>query len=412
MPIRSEEWMGLNGFVWFVGIVEDRHDPLRIGRVRVRCFGWHTSNKNDLPTDSLPWAQVLMPANSASTSGVGSSPTGLAEGSWVVGFFMDGRRAQTPMILGSFHGVAGDGADSNSGFNDPYGVYPLVKNIPDTSMLSIGGDTYLEHPNTKDRISSRLEDMPEAAIRKTTSVSYDDTEEAYETPTWSQPELQGLTTPPLYPYNHVRTTESGHVFEVDDTEGARRIHEYHASGTNREIMDDGTRVTRVVGDDYEIVIRDKKVVVYGSCSITVIGDARVRVDGDMVQEVFGDYHLHVKGDMNTKIEGNRNTEVIGSEITQINVNDSKTVGATRTRNVGSNVVENFADTVQRTIGSNITEIIGGDKLVATSGKTTQLAAEAVEIGSGTNMKLGATSSMTVESPGPTTVKGSRIDLNP
>ena len=254
--------------------------------------------------------------------------------------------------------------------------------------------------------------MPEAAIRKTTSVSYDDTEEVYETPTWSQPELQGLTTPPLYPYNHVRTTESGHVFEVDDTEGARRIHEYHASGTNREIMDDGTRVTRVVGDDYEIVIRDKKVVVYGSCSITVIGDARVRVDGDMVQEVFGDYHLHVKGDMNTKIEGNRNTEVIGSEITQINVNDSKTVGAIRTRNVGSNVVENFADTVQRTIGSNITEIIGGDKLVATSGKTTQLAAEAIEIGSGTNMKLGATSSMTVESPGPTTVKGSRIDLNP
>ena len=412
MPIRSEEWMGLNGFVWFVGIVEDRQDPLRIGRVRVRCFGWHTSDKNDLPTDSLPWAQVLMPANSASTSGVGSSPTGLAEGSWVVGFFMDGRRAQTPMVLGSFHGVAGDGADSNSGFNDPYGVYPLVKNIPDTSMLSIGGDAYLEHPNTKDRISSRLEDMPEAAIRKTTSVSYDDTEDAYETPTWSQPELQGLTTPPLYPYNHVRTTESGHVFEVDDTEGARRIHEYHASGTNREIMDDGTRVTRVVGDDYEIVIRDKKVVVYGSCSITVIGDARVRVDGDMVQEVFGDYHLHVKGDMNTKIEGNRNTEVIGSEITQINVNDSKTVGATRTRNVGSNVVENFADTVQRTIGSNITEIIGGDKLVATSGKTTQLAAKAVEIGSGTNMKLGATSSMTVESPGPTTVKGSRIDLNP
>ena len=412
MPIRSEEWMGLNGFVWFVGIVEDRQDPLRIGRVRVRCFGWHTSDKNDLPTDSLPWAQVLMPANSASTSGVGSSPTGLAEGSWVVGFFMDGRRAQTPMVLGSFHGVAGDGADSNSGFNDPYGVYPLVKNTPDTSMLSIGGDAYLEHPNTKDRISSRLEDMPEAAIRKTTSVSYDDTEEVYETPTWSQPELQGLTTPPLYPYNHVRTTESGHVFEVDDTEGARRIHEYHASGTNREITDDGTRVTRVVGDDYEIVIRDKKVVVYGSCSITVIGDARVRVDGDMVQEVFGDYHLHVKGDMNTKIEGNRNTEVIGSEITQINVNDAKTVGAIRTRNVGSNVVENFADTVQRTIGSNITEIIGGDKLVATSGKTTQLAAKAIEIGSGTNMKLGATSSMTVESPGPTTVKGSRIDLNP
>ena len=412
MPIRSEEWMGLNGFVWFVGIVEDRQDPLRIGRVRVRCFGWHTSDKNDLPTDSLPWAQVLMPANSASTSGVGSSPTGLAEGSWVVGFFMDGRRAQTPMVLGSFHGVAGDGADSNSGFNDPYGVYPLVKNIPDTSMLSIGGDTYLEHPNTKDRISSRLEDMPEAAIRKTTSVSYDDTEEAYETPTWSQPELQGLTTPPLYPYNHVRTTESGHVFEVDDTEGARRIHEYHASGTNREIVDDGTRVTRIVGDDYEIVIRDKKVVVYGSCSVTIAGDARLRVDGDLIHEVLGNYHLSVKGNMISKIEGNRSTEVLGSDITQINTNDSKTVGGTRNRIVGSSTIETYGDIIQKTIGGSVTEIIKGDKLIATSGKTTHLAGTSMEVGAGTDMTLAGKSTVTVNSIGPTTIKGSRVDLNP
>ena len=412
MPIRSEEWMGLNGFVWFVGIVEDRQDPLRIGRVRVRCFGWHTSDENDLPTDSLPWAQVLMPANSASTSGVGTSPTGLAEGSWVVGFFMDGRRAQTPMILGSFHGVPGDSGDSNAGFQDPYGVYPLAAGAPDTSFFAVGGDTYNDIPVTKDRIENRLTNVPAATIKKTTSVSYDDAEEVYETPTWNQPELHSITTPPLYPYNHVKTTESGHVFEIDDTEGARRIHEYHASGTNREIMNDGTRVTRIVGDDYEICIKDKNVIIYGTCNVTISGDARLRVDGDMVQEVLGSYHLYVKGDMTSKIEGNRNTEVLGSEITQINTNDSKTVGASRTRNVGSTVIENFADTVQRTIGSDLTEIIGGDKLVATSGKTTQLAGAAVEIGSGTSMKLGATSSMTVESPGPTTVKGSRIDLNP
>lgn len=412
MPIRDKDWLGINGFIWFVGIVEDRADPLKIGRVRVRCFGWHTEDKVKLPTSTLPWAQVLVPVNSASTSGIGNSPTGLSEGSWVIGFFMDGRRAQTPMILGSFHGVPGDDVDSDEGFNDPYGVYPLEKGTPDTSLLSLGGDAYLDHPNTKDRISTRVTDIPEAAIRKTTSVSPDDAESTYETPTWNQPEIQGVTIPPLYPYNHTRTTESGHIFEIDDTIGARRIHEYHASGTNREITDDGTRTTRIIGDDYEIVVRDKKVMIFGSCSVTISGDARLRVDGNMVHEVLGNYHLSVKGDMISKIEGNRSTEILGSEVIQINTNDSKTVGGFRNRIVGSTTIETYGDMIQKTIDGNITEIIKGDQLVATSGKTTHLAGTSMEVGAGTDMILAGKSTVTVNSIGPTTVKGSRVDLNP
>jgi hypothetical protein len=412
MPIRDKDWLGINGFIWFVGIVEDRADPLKIGRVRVRCFGWHTEDKVKLPTSTLPWAQVLVPVNSASTSGVGNSPTGLSEGSWVIGFFMDGRRAQTPMILGSFHGVPGDDVDSDEGFNDPYGVYPLEKGTPDTSLLSLGGDAYLDHPNTKDRISTRVTDIPEAAIRKTTSVSPDDVESTYETPTWNQPEIQGVSIPPLYPYNHTRTTESGHIFEIDDTIGARRIHEYHASGTNREITDDGTRTTRIIGDDYEIVVRDKKVMIFGSCSVTISGDARLRVDGNMIHEVLGNYHLSVKGDMISKIEGNRSTEILGSEVTQINTNDSKTVGGFRNRIVGSTTIETYGDMIQKTIDGNITEIIKGDQLVATSGKTTHLAGTSMEVGAGTDMTLAGKSTVTVNSIGPTTVKGSRVDLNP
>jgi hypothetical protein len=412
MPIRDKDWLGINGFIWFVGIVEDRADPLKIGRVRVRCFGWHTEDKTKLPTSTLPWAQVLVPVNSASTSGVGNSPTGLSEGSWVIGFFMDGKRAQTPMILGSFHGVPGDDGNSDQGFNDPYGTYPLEKGTPDTSLLSVGGDAYLEHPNTQDRISTRVTDIPEAAIRKTTSVSPDDVESTYETPTWNQPEIQGVTIPPLYPYNHTRTTESGHIFEIDDTIGARRIHEYHASGTNREITDDGTRTTRIIGDDYEIVVRDKKVMIFGSCSVTISGDARLRVDGNMVHEVLGNYHLSVKGDMISKIEGNRSTEILGSEVIQINTNDSKTVGGFRNRIVGSTTIETYGDMIQKTIDGNITEIIKGDQLVATSGKTTHLAGTSMEVGAGTDMTLAGKSTVTVNSIGPTTVKGSRVDLNP
>ena len=44
-------FMGLDGFVWFVGVVEDRNDPEALGRVRVRCIGFHTEDVIDLPTD-------------------------------------------------------------------------------------------------------------------------------------------------------------------------------------------------------------------------------------------------------------------------------------------------------------------------------------------------------------------------
>ena len=39
------EFMGRDGFIWFAGVVEDRQDPLKLGRVRVRALGYHTENK-------------------------------------------------------------------------------------------------------------------------------------------------------------------------------------------------------------------------------------------------------------------------------------------------------------------------------------------------------------------------------
>ena len=79
-----ENYMGKDGFVWFMGVVEDRQDPQYTGRVRVRCLGFHTKDKIALPTEDLPWAQVLLPITSSGISGVGQSPLGLVEGSWVV----------------------------------------------------------------------------------------------------------------------------------------------------------------------------------------------------------------------------------------------------------------------------------------------------------------------------------------
>ncbi len=94
-------------FYWWFGAVEDRNDPLRLGRCRVRILGYHSADVELLPTEDLPWALPVMPANSAGTSGVGWSPTGAVEGSWVVGFFADGENGQHPMFFGTVGAIPG-----------------------------------------------------------------------------------------------------------------------------------------------------------------------------------------------------------------------------------------------------------------------------------------------------------------
>ena len=48
--MNNDKFLGHNGFLWFTGVVEDRGDPQKAGRVRVRALGHHTSNTTILPT--------------------------------------------------------------------------------------------------------------------------------------------------------------------------------------------------------------------------------------------------------------------------------------------------------------------------------------------------------------------------
>ena len=97
------DFMGQEGFVWFVGVVEDRDDPERLGRVRVRCLGYHTENKTLIETEDLPWANVMGPTDTPSMNGLGHTPPFIVEGSWVLGFFRDVEQQQ-PIILGTLPG--------------------------------------------------------------------------------------------------------------------------------------------------------------------------------------------------------------------------------------------------------------------------------------------------------------------
>ena len=269
-------------FIWFFGVIEDRDDPLRMGRYRVRCFNWHTSDKTAVPTNTLPWAQCLQPVTSAAVSGVGTSPTGLVEGSWVFGFFLDGKRAQKPMIMGSMAGIPTEFANANFGFNDPNGTFPTLINEPDVDRLARNDGEFVS-PLLDTKESARTQSVPTATGG-----------------TWNEPVS---TYNARYANNHVTKTESGHIFEIDDTPGAERIHEYHKSGTFKEISADGQKVTRIVGDNYMIVAGDDYINIKGSCNVTIDSNCTTYVKGNWDVKVDGKFNLTAAGESAIRLNG-------------------------------------------------------------------------------------------------------------
>ena len=112
-------FLGKDGFHWWYGVVEDNADPLKAGRVRVRIFGYHTDNLQELPTKDLPWAHPgLSPSNSKSFS-----PPRL--GDYVMGFFSDGESAQAPVLLSVFPGFEAS-YDKSKGFSPQSSLKPAT----------------------------------------------------------------------------------------------------------------------------------------------------------------------------------------------------------------------------------------------------------------------------------------------
>ena len=313
----SENFLGLNGFIWFVGVVEDRNDPLKAGRVRVRILGTHTEVKEDLPTTDLPWASCLLPTTSAGISGLGEHSF-LVEGSWVFGYFKDGMDRQDPMILGSMPGIPVALGETAKGFNDPNGTYPSEKithsnhsiEEPDVNRLA-RNDTGYAHAVVAAKNTAKTSTVPTA----NSSTTWNEPDSAYDA---------------SYPKNHVLETESGHIKEYDDTSGQERIHEYHTKGTFYEIDKDGNKSTRIVGDNYEVVA--------GSDFVNIKGTANLTIDSNC--------NTYIKGNWNIQVDGTK-TEVVTGAV-------SETYKSTKTENVTGAVQETFSSTQTTNVSSNVT----------------------------------------------------------
>lgn len=340
---------------WFVGVVEDRIDPMKVGRVRVRIFGDHTSDKTLIPTQSLPWAQVMTPITSASCAGIGDSATGIVQGSWVVGFYMDGENKQQPLILGTIPGIPTP-ANPDEGFHDPTGVNPV--RVEDTDTPYCATDAYEWHESYISKVDLRQEKVELAVPPRVSTVAVDQPDSYYERPTWDSP-LVHSGEAPEYPYNKVKETERGHVFEIDDTPGNERISQFHRMGTNYEIQADGSKTVTVVGDQYTVIFRSNNMYVKGNMNVTVDGNFRHLVKGNYHLEVNGNKTEYIRGSRQTKIGQNENIEVSQGLSSNVTENYMQRVGGDETRMVVGLRSTSIGTTEDLTVGSNMGVVVLG-----------------------------------------------------
>ena len=436
---QVSNFMGRDGFHWFVGVVEDRNDPSALGRVRVRCLGYHSADVTELPTIDLPWAHVMHPVTDPCMQGMGNTPSFLVEGSYVVGFFRDPEKQQL-VIMGTLPGVPTSAADPSTGFSDPrgknakqnafkgdpvYGPYPVdgesyrmasnhELSEPDTSRLA-QGETSETHRSLINRRAQRLSGDPSNSgtgiptatqpfLKAVSDEAIQETRGFFE-----EPNPKGISstakpyTSSVYPYNHVFESESGHIREIDDSPGAERLFTQHKSGTFEEIHPDGTKVVKVIGDNYEIIA--------GSSNVYISGNVNITTEGTVREYIKGDYHLEVEGNYTQKIHKNLRTRVGAGEAggnleEEINGNHGFFIKGFVRGNVGP--LEGQAAPGEGDVDINI---VGNETHVVGKNITLHSASDTL-FSSGNDMMLTATTNMNaVTTSGIMSIKsGSNVDI--
>jgi hypothetical protein len=260
----------------------------------------------------------------------------MVEGTHVVGFWKDPKGMQDGLIMGTYGGIPQE-APGEGGFNDPQKVFPKTE-LTDSEYILYPGFTeeyqkapsdFILEPDTN-RLSRGPTDFKwkdvDGTIKPTkhaetiseyANLSRDiNVAMAMDIGYWSQPE-SGWAKGGKYPYNKVEESESGHIFEIDDTRGGERLHWWHRRGTFTEIHEDGSKVVKVANDDYEIILGDKYVHIKGTNSEAENfteprgGNISVTIDGSCNMRVERDFNLDVNGSMTWNIGGNFTTTIAG-----------------------------------------------------------------------------------------------------
>ena len=69
-------------------------------RYKVRILGLHDRDEETIPSDQLPWAQVMYPVTAGGGQAASFQTPNIRQGNFVFGFFLDGSDMQVPVIMG------------------------------------------------------------------------------------------------------------------------------------------------------------------------------------------------------------------------------------------------------------------------------------------------------------------------
>ena len=218
---------GFRNLLWYVGVVEDRHDATNDGRIKVRAFGIHTEDKQAMPTSDLPWAIVL-------DGSYGAAMKIPSVGDWVFGFFMDGDDAQHPMVMGRVPGV-------NLQLPPESGAPNEANYVPAESIQNYGKPPLHRHLGGEDAQVGQGP-LQAAAVKNGIESSTGET--------WSEPPI---ISPERNLDNTVYTSKNDNNYVVlsDSREGdGTYILISHASGSAVQIDSHGTILVKSFGDTY------------------------------------------------------------------------------------------------------------------------------------------------------------------
>lgn len=174
-------------FLWWVGQIADDstwRDNILPGkfedkgsipgwgrRYKVRIIGLHDKEEETIPSDQLPWAQVMYPITAGGGQTNSKQTPNLRQGNFVFGFFLDGQDQQVPVIMG----VLGNNAqtilktqignnDSNfaatSGFADgKVSKGPAKEQVPDEALV-------VTKPKTQEQVNECAPPPPGLPLNK------------------------------------------------------------------------------------------------------------------------------------------------------------------------------------------------------------------------------------------------------
>jgi hypothetical protein len=289
MERQSHNKMGESGYYHFYGVVENRKDPLSRGRVQVRIFGDHTEDLAELPTESLSWAQVILPVTATP-----NSSHNLWDGTLVSGYYADGIEKQVPIITGQLAKNGETTLDAagvkTSGFSDQRESKDCSTSTGAT-CASVGINTSpVANPDKyNDSQIKKTRKDTQHKISGGKAFNYTEPEGNYKA---------------KYPFNRASETESGHIIEYDDTPGEERINISHRTGSYVEMLKDGSVVYKATSNKHDVT--------NGNTYQSTSGSSSTNVSGVTINQHGGNYIMNVSGNVNMTVSGNVTQQVSGS----------------------------------------------------------------------------------------------------